>query len=261
MARTYTAFEREVIDSIVWQIRGYRDGAVRIRATTRILRASLRRISARSIGRSASATPESPTEVDHVVPVNVVARMLLAAADTTAPAVAATLDRYLLTAELTRDEHRDRPKQWRSAMPSGWNLGGADDHLSRYAAAGIVITPIPEESVTDEGADHGETVTPEDGDVDTDPARPNAQRFPLRVFSTFCATVDLAEEADEIRHAAAGTKRPSTVRRGLAIEFLEEENLLETFLRDWWPFGETPPGRTEMRSCKAAARRFNGDGV
>jgi len=45
-----TLFENEIIDSLLWQIKGYKDGYVSERATNRILSVSLCRIKHRLIG-------------------------------------------------------------------------------------------------------------------------------------------------------------------------------------------------------------------
>jgi len=50
-----TPFESEILDSILWQVEGLRLGRVTRRATTRILRATVRRIRPRLIARSQSA--------------------------------------------------------------------------------------------------------------------------------------------------------------------------------------------------------------
>lgn len=63
-----TPFESEILDSILWQVEGFRLARVTGRATTRILRATLRRIKPRIIARTQSAEP-GKRERDHAIPI------------------------------------------------------------------------------------------------------------------------------------------------------------------------------------------------
>ena len=67
-----TPFKYEIIDSLLWQIKGFKEGEVSERATNRILRASLRRIKPRLIG----CTKVTATNNDHDVPVKVIVQLL-----------------------------------------------------------------------------------------------------------------------------------------------------------------------------------------
>ena len=51
----FTPFESEILDSILWQVEGFKIGRVIQRATTRILRATIRRTRPRLIARSEGA--------------------------------------------------------------------------------------------------------------------------------------------------------------------------------------------------------------
>jgi hypothetical protein len=75
-----TSFESEILDSILSQVEAYRHGRVTRRATTRILRATLRRIRPRLIARSQSAKA-GDCERDHAIPLRVVSDRILSADD------------------------------------------------------------------------------------------------------------------------------------------------------------------------------------
>lgn len=47
-----TPFESEIVDSLLWKIKGFKEGHVSERATNRVLRASLRRVKHRLVGYS-----------------------------------------------------------------------------------------------------------------------------------------------------------------------------------------------------------------
>ena len=72
-----TPFESEVIDSILWQIKGFKEGVVTERATNRILRASIRRIKTTNIGFSLESEKETNNENDHAIPVKIVIKMII----------------------------------------------------------------------------------------------------------------------------------------------------------------------------------------
>ena len=93
MLKEYSSFERGVIASIAWQIKGMRDGIVPEDATRRILRASLRRIRPLFRGRSVRVTEDSRTHIDHVIPVSVVATLLLSSTDISNSQITTLLDR------------------------------------------------------------------------------------------------------------------------------------------------------------------------
>jgi hypothetical protein len=71
-----TPFESEILDSIIWQVEGYKLGRVTRRVTTRILRATIRRIRPRLIARSRSAEP-GDRELDHAIPLHVLCDRIL----------------------------------------------------------------------------------------------------------------------------------------------------------------------------------------
>jgi hypothetical protein len=247
MSRDYTPFERSVIASLSWQIKGFREIQVPEDATRRILRASLRRVSPVRRGRSTQVTDETSTHIDHCVPVSVISDILLSAFDTSVPAITRILDRHLTAAELTTEEHRDKLREYQSSMPEGWDPDSTetDNDLARYAKVGIILAHDQEET---------------DADSTSDSDRPASQSFPLTVFRPWAERSGLAVELREVYTDSSNlpakcAKRLQTFRRGLAVELLEQENLLDSFLREEWPHGLTDTGRKEMERCKRFARR------
>ena len=71
-----TPFESEIVDSILWQVEGFKRGRVTKRVTTRILRATVRRIRPRLIARSKAANGHS-REKDHAIPVHIICDRIL----------------------------------------------------------------------------------------------------------------------------------------------------------------------------------------
>ena len=138
-----TPFESEILDSILWQVEGFKIGRVTQRATTLILRATLRRIQPRLIARSQAADVDNDREVDHAIPVHVLCGRILETSDLDRSKLETILDEWLVTVELTASEHCEvLPKcGLASRMPPDWD--GADP-LARYRAAGISLLEIPE---------------------------------------------------------------------------------------------------------------------
>ena len=130
-----TPFESEILDSILWQVEGLKIGRVTKRATTRILRATIRRLRPRLIARS-EATDGNRREIDHAIPVHVLCDRILGISDLDRGKLEAILHEWLVTVELTVSEHRQllRKCGLASRMPDGWD---GVDPLARYRVGGI----------------------------------------------------------------------------------------------------------------------------
>jgi len=242
-----------MIASVAWQLRGFREGQVPEDATRRVLRASLRRISPVPLGRSLRVTEDTTTHIDHCVPISVIADILLAATEISAPSITHLLDRYLCSATLTEEEHRVGLGAYHSTMPPGWDPDSPapDNNLARYSKVGILLAEDGNGRGTGGGGDDFGT----EGDDDS-----GRQRFPMRAFRAWADRNDFSDDVNEIDELASNLPqhfrdRASTFRRGLAIELLEQEILLESFLREEWLYGLTAHGRREMDYCKSFARR------
>lgn len=133
-----TPFENEVVDSLLWQIKGFKEGYVTERATNRILRASLRRIKHRLVGYSAESAKTSSTDNDHAVPVKIIIKMLMEAPELSKDVAIDLLSRFYISVTITRREHTVVLKELdlESEMPSNWD---GVDPLARYKQAGIEI--------------------------------------------------------------------------------------------------------------------------
>ncbi|MGV8899389.1 MAG: hypothetical protein ACOH2B_09150 [Burkholderiaceae bacterium] len=132
-----TPFELEILDSVILQLRGFHSKEVSLRATTRILRATLRRIKPPVVGRSVKLVPGDSGEIDHAVPLKVVVDELLKRKKWAKNKLLVFLEEWLARVEITRDEHRvDLEKLGLGcAMPEDWdNI----DVFARYRAAGII---------------------------------------------------------------------------------------------------------------------------
>jgi hypothetical protein len=105
-AMQLTPFESEIVDSILWQVEGLRLGRVTHRATTRILRATIRRIQPRLIARSRAAEAGG-READHAIPVYLICDRILRTPDLDRNKLETILDEWLVTVELTALEHRE----------------------------------------------------------------------------------------------------------------------------------------------------------
>src|SRR6266571_4461137 len=138
----FTPFESEVLESILWQVEGLRIGRVTKRVTTRILRATIRRIRPRVIARSVAAH-EDAGEIDHAIPVHVLCNRILSTPDLDRKTLEMILHEWLVAVELTRSEHRETLKKCglASRMPHDWD---GTDPLARYLAAGISLRSIDE---------------------------------------------------------------------------------------------------------------------
>lgn len=133
-------FETELLESVLWQVEGFRSGRVTERVTTRILRATLRRFRPRLIGRSASAV-SSERELDHAVPLNVVCHRILTSAVLDRTTLITILSEWLVAVELSSEEHRETLKKCglTDCMPANWD---GVDSLARYRAAGISLLDV-----------------------------------------------------------------------------------------------------------------------
>jgi hypothetical protein len=135
-----TPFESEILDSILWQVEGLRLGRVTRRATTRILRATIRRIPPRLIARSRS-TRAGTRERDHAIPVHVVCNRILSTANLNRCKLEKILAKWLVAVELTAREHRDALMRCglSRCIPDDWD---GVDLLVRYRKAGIQLSLI-----------------------------------------------------------------------------------------------------------------------
>jgi hypothetical protein len=135
-----TSFESEILDSILWQVEGFRLGRVTRRATTRILRATFRRIKPRLVARSQSVV-RGDCELDHAIPLRVICDHILSADDLDRSKLEKIVTEWLVTVELTSEEHRqDLQKCGLSrCMPTDWD---GVDPLARYRIAGIQLLEI-----------------------------------------------------------------------------------------------------------------------
>ena len=91
-----TPFESEILESILWQVEGFKIGRVTQRATARILRATLRRIQPRLIARSQAADVDN-REVDHAIPLHVLCGRILDTPDLDRSKLETILDEWLVT--------------------------------------------------------------------------------------------------------------------------------------------------------------------
>ena len=139
----FTPFESEILDSILWQVEGFKCGRVTRRATTRILRATMRRIKPRLIARSQSVEPGTG-ELDHAIPLRVVCDYILDIKNLNRRKLQKILANWLVMVELTTQEHREvLPKYGLSrSMPKDWDKV---DLLARYQTAGIQFLAIHNE--------------------------------------------------------------------------------------------------------------------
>jgi len=157
----FTPFESEVLESILWQVEGLRIGRVTKRVTTRILRATIRRIRPHVIARSV-AVHEDAGEIDHAIPIHVLCNRILSTPDLNRKTLEMILHEWLVAVELTRSEHREILKKCRltSRMPHDWD---GTDSLARYHAAGISLKSIDEranQSVKATATNQGEQKRP-----------------------------------------------------------------------------------------------------
>jgi hypothetical protein len=144
----FTPFESEILDSILWQIEGFKIGRVSRRASTRILRATIRRIRPRLVARS-EATNDTDREIDHAIPVHVLCERLLSITSLDRPQLERIIGEWLVTVELTMSEHREVLKKCglHKCMPNDWD---GCDPLARYHAAGIRLRALGSDAVDSE---------------------------------------------------------------------------------------------------------------
>jgi len=135
-----TPFESEILDSILWQVEGFRRGRVTRRATIRILRATIRRIRPRVIARSRSAE-SGLGELDHAIPVRLVCDRILNTKGLSRSKLQQIVAEWLVTVELTSREHRKVLLKCglSRCMPDDWD---GVDALARYRVAGIKLLPV-----------------------------------------------------------------------------------------------------------------------
>ena len=100
-----SSFEEEIIDSILWQIKGLQTNNVTLRATKRILRASLRRIRATYIGCSTESLTTTKINIDHVVPVKTIVDMILNLSEINKETLLILLNTYYCSAKISEHEH------------------------------------------------------------------------------------------------------------------------------------------------------------
>jgi hypothetical protein len=131
----FTPFESEIVDSILWQVEGFKIGRVTKRATNRILRATIRRIRPRLIARS-EAAQANIREHDHAIPVQVLSSRILDTPNLNRQKLETILHEWLVAVELTASEHRELLKNCGlgRCMPADWD---GIDPLARYRVAGI----------------------------------------------------------------------------------------------------------------------------
>jgi hypothetical protein len=136
-----TPFETEVLDSVLWQLKGFKEGKVTERVTKRILRATLRRIKPKIVGKSLKVSTSEKTDIDHAVPLNIVVEVLLGETDLSIEGVKNLLATYLVSMELTAHEHRVILKELglSKKMPRNWD--GVNPY-ARYQVAGIQFDKI-----------------------------------------------------------------------------------------------------------------------
>ena len=137
---TLTPFESEILDSILWQVEGFRRGRVTRRVTTRILRATFRRIRPRLVARSKSVD-SGRRELDHAIPLRIVCDRILSTDDLDRIKLQKIVADWLVAVELTSEEHRQVLQKCglSRCMPLDWD--GADP-LARYRIAGIQLLEI-----------------------------------------------------------------------------------------------------------------------
>lgn len=136
-----TPFESEIVDSLIWQIKGFKNGYVSERATNRVLRASLRRIKHRIVGASQNGRTAQRQATDHAVPVKVIINMLMTAPELDRDVVLEILKKFYVSVILSEDEHKISLNNigLESDMPSYWD---GEDPLARYKAAGIKVESL-----------------------------------------------------------------------------------------------------------------------
>ena len=135
-----TEFEKEIINSMLWQIKGFCEGHVSERATKRIMRASLRRITAKKLGCSVNAynLKSGQIDTDHIVPIKVIVEMLMKCNNISKQKILGTLHKYYYTVDITRHEHTVILKNLdlESNMPEDWD---GEELMARYKHSSIEI--------------------------------------------------------------------------------------------------------------------------
>lgn len=136
-----TPFESEIVDSLIWQVKGFKTGFVSERATNRVLRASLRRIKHRTVGVSENGTSAQRQAKDHAVPVKVIISTLMEAPVLDRDFVLETLSQFYVSVILSEDEHVVVLKNLglESDMPPDWD---GKEPFARYRVAGIEVLPL-----------------------------------------------------------------------------------------------------------------------
>ena len=136
-----TDFESEIIDSLLWQVKGFKNGHVSERATKRILRASIRRIKSKNIGFSSASENETKNDEDHAVPVKVIIQMIMDSKNIDRASIIEILDKFFVSVTITKKEHKETLKNngLESDMPNDWDF---NDPFARYKSVGIKINEI-----------------------------------------------------------------------------------------------------------------------
>jgi hypothetical protein len=135
--RTFTKFEAELIDLVVWLLEGLKNERTTERATNRILRTTLRRIDPRIIGESINSKTSSENVLDHAIPLKVVVSELCEAGPSKEHSES-ILDRLLVSVKVTKHEHNNvlRLAGLDKDMPPDWD---GNDLFARYKRAGIEV--------------------------------------------------------------------------------------------------------------------------
>lgn len=133
-----TPFENEIIDSLLWQVKGFKEGHVTERATNRVLRASLRRVKHRISGYSTESTKAKTTHIDHAVPVKIIIKLLMESPELTKEGILEVLRKFYISVTISEHEHTSVLKNLglESEMPENWN---GIDPFARYKRARIKV--------------------------------------------------------------------------------------------------------------------------
>lgn len=135
-----TEFESEIIDCILWLLEGQWSGRVTLRATNRILRASLRRVVPSPVATSDAARGLNSASLhkDHAIPLREVAEIIVSRGRLSRAELEALIRKYIVLVTVTRHEHTSVLKAagLAEAMPSDWD---GNDVFARYTATGISL--------------------------------------------------------------------------------------------------------------------------
>lgn len=250
-----TPFESEILDSILHQVEGLARSRVTRRATTRILRATLRRIKARRIGRSRASNP-TDREVDHAVPVAVVCDRILETPGLDRAKLKQILADLLVAVELTSNEHglELRSCGLSDCMPADWN---GVDVLARYRVAGIEVVQFESSSQPKHLAEETtpKALTSQSEQIGNNLegaalAREVTTELPYPMHSEFFAPVEVALDAKKssLDTPLSIFLKPSGYRRD--VEIMIDPGNSRTFFANW---KSTDSSRFSSRLRAAAA--------